>query len=122
MSGGTFEYQQYRIRAIADEIEQEIYNSGRTKTEQEIKDEKNNWYPGHVPEPVYPEYPKEVLNEFIKAYELLRLAEIYAHRIDWLIAGDDGEERFLKRLKQDLEIFNAELAIKQKTGFKPEDY
>jgi hypothetical protein len=35
MSGGRFDYQQYRIKDIADEIEKEIYNSGRKKTESE---------------------------------------------------------------------------------------
>jgi hypothetical protein len=37
MSGGTFEYSQYRIRDIADRVEREIYNSGREKTPSELK-------------------------------------------------------------------------------------
>jgi hypothetical protein len=44
MSGGRFEYSQYRIRDIANEIEKEIYNSGRKKTEREIKEEKKYHY------------------------------------------------------------------------------
>jgi hypothetical protein len=122
MSGGRFEYNQYRIRDIATEIEQEIYNSGREKTQQEIKNEINSWYPGHEPDPVHYEYPKEVVNEFITAYKILRVAEIYAHRIDWLLSGDDGDETFMKRLSQDLKAFDAELAIKKMSGFKPEEY
>jgi hypothetical protein len=31
------------------------------------------------------------------------MAEIYAQRIDWLLSGDDGEDSFRKRLKEDLE-------------------
>jgi len=27
---------------------------------------------------------------------------VYAQRVDYLIAGDDGEESFLKRLKEEL--------------------
>ena len=34
---------------------------------------------------------------------LLKKATIYAQRIDWLVSGDDGEESFLSRLKEDLE-------------------
>ena len=34
--------------------------------------------------------------------EILKKAQIYAHRIDWLLSGDDGEESFLKRLEEDL--------------------
>ncbi len=121
MSGGTFEYSQYRIKDIADRIEREIWNSGREKTPSELKQEKYEHYdPTHIPEPNNYEYPEEVINEFKKAYALLRMAEIYAHRIDWLLAGDDGEETFLERLKQDLDVFNAELVIKKQDGFKPE--
>jgi hypothetical protein len=31
------------------------------------------------------------------------MAQIYAQRIDWLISGDDGEDSFRERLKEDLE-------------------
>ena len=121
MSGGTFEYSQYRIKDIADRIEREIYDSGREKTPSELKQEKHEHYdPTHTPDPTHYEYPEEVMKEFKKAYTLLRVAEIYAQRIDWLLAGDDGEETFLERLKQDLEVFDAELVIKKQDGYKPE--
>jgi hypothetical protein len=32
----------------------------------------------------------------------IRVAAVYAQRIDWLISGDDGEESFLERLKEEL--------------------
>jgi hypothetical protein len=121
MSGGTFEYNQYRIRDIANIVEREIYDSGREKTQSELKQEKKYYYdPTATPDLINYEYPAEVINEFKKAYTILRIAEIYAQRIDWLLAGDDGEETFLERLKQDLEVFDAELAIKKQDGFKPE--
>jgi hypothetical protein len=34
--------------------------------------------------------------------KVLRVAAVYAQRIDWLLSGDDGEESFLKRLKEEL--------------------
>jgi len=34
---------------------------------------------------------------------VLRKAAIYAQRIDWLLSGDDGEESFLERLKEELD-------------------
>ena len=121
MSGGRFEYSQFRIRDIANEVEREIYNSGRKKTDQELKDEKRYSYPGFKPDLSHYEYPEEVIDEFIKAYKILRMAEIYAHRIDWLLSGDDGDETFMKRLHEDLKIFDAELAIKKQTGFQIEE-
>lgn len=120
MSGGRFEYNQYRIRDIANDIEREIYNSGRKKTDKELKDETRYSYPDFKPDLSHYEYPEEVINEFIKAYKILRSAEIYAHRIDWLLSGDDGDETFMERLKEDLEVFDSELIIKKQGGYKPE--
>jgi len=34
--------------------------------------------------------------------KVLKVASVYAQRIDWLLSGDDGEESFLKRLKEEL--------------------
>lgn len=48
-------------------------------------------------------YTEETLAEFRKAVEILKQAEVYAQRIDWLLSGDDGEESFHERLKEDLE-------------------
>ena len=58
---------------------------------------------GDIVYPYYPDYTEETLNEFRKGIELLKQARIYAQRIDWLISGDDGEENFHKRLKEELE-------------------
>ena len=116
MSGGTFDYNQYKIRYIANDIEQEIVKSGKPKTPRELKDESGwrdrEWYKKYPEDLNHHKYPDEVIAEFKNAYEALRKAEIYAQRIDWLLAGDDGEESFLERLKEDMEVLKAELAIK----------
>ena len=119
MSGGKFDYQQYRIRDIANSVEKEIAKSGKPKTERELKED----YPWRDEEyfEKYPEdkfhyaYPEEILAEFKKGYELLRKAEIYAQRMDWLFAGDDGNETFLERLKEELDILDFELSVKKFT-------
>ena len=100
MSGGAFDYKQYSIGQIADDIQQEIEKSGRAKTKEELDQE--FYYGEDEPDPNHYRYPDEVLMKFIEAVRLLRKAEVYAHRIDWLLSGDDGEEQFLRRLKQDL--------------------
>lgn len=100
MSGGKFDYKQYIIGQIADDIQQEIEKSGRAKTKKELEQE--FYYSEDKPDPNHYRYPDEVLMKFIEAVRLLRKAEIYAHRIDWLLSGDDGEEQFLRRLNQDL--------------------
>lgn len=37
---------------------------------------------------------------------IIKKAKIYLDRIDWLLAGDDGEDSFLKRIVEDLEKAN----------------
>jgi len=38
----------------------------------------------------------------------LRLAEIYAHRIDSFLSGDEGKEELKEALKTDLNVFKRE--------------
>ena len=117
MSGGTFNYNQRIIRYIADEVEQEIAKSGKPKSKRELKEE--GWYRDSLWYEKYPEdlnhykLRDDVIEEFKKGYEMLRKAEIYAQRIDWYLAGDDGEESFMERLKQDLDALELELKNKK---------
>lgn len=160
MSGGHFDYYQYRIGDIADSIEHEIERATGPKPPLVTKDYVSvcriidehrkvylsYHYPtfnravmdftrpddyeilkrtenmvrvkgkgdGHIYEVhcgtyeeyedggYYPEYSEETIKEFKKAIDILRIAEIYAQRVDYLISGDDGEESFHKRLKKEL--------------------
>lgn len=81
MSGGHFDYKQYELNQLADEVDQLILDNSE-------KDWMN--------------YSDETIKEFKKASWLLRLAATYTQRIDWLVSGDDGEESFHKRLGEDL--------------------
>lgn len=105
MSGGKFAYDQYKIGYIADAVEQEIRKNGRKKTDRELREEswKNkDWYEEYPEDLFHYKYPDEVIEKFKEGLDILRKAEIYAQRIDWLLSGDDGEESFLERLKEDL--------------------
>jgi hypothetical protein len=105
MSGGHFNYDQYKIGYIADSIEQEIERNGREKTREEMKAEgwkDPNWYERYPEDKFHYEYPPEVIEQFKIAVKKLREAQVYAHRVDWLLSSDDGEESFLRRLKEDL--------------------
>lgn len=105
MSGGHFNYDQYKIGYIAESIQKVIDNNGREKTAQEMKDEgwrDPDWYEKYPEDKFHYKYPDEVIEKFKEAVEILKKAEVYAHRVDWLISCDDGEESFLKRLESDL--------------------
>lgn len=47
-----------------------------------------------------------------EAYKQIRIAEIYATRVDWMMSGDDSEENFRERIKEDLAEFEKEYASK----------
>lgn len=95
MSGGHFDYKQYDLEYIADAIETIIAKSGKTKMPEDMYswDEEGSLYPTYS--------PKEI-QKFQEAVVAIRIARVYAHRVDWLVSGDDGEESFFTRLEEDL--------------------
>jgi hypothetical protein len=107
MSGGAFDYKQYNIGMIADEVEQIIVNSGRPKTQEELRDESWGrdaaWYEKYPEDRNRYAYPDDIIEEFKRGLHVLRQAQIYAQRIDWLVSGDDGEDSFRERLQQELD-------------------
>ena len=75
MSGGHFDYNQYRLLSMADDI-RSLADKG--------------------------EFPGDIIARFRECETLLRKAYVYTQRIDWLVSGDDGEDSFRKRLEEDL--------------------
>jgi hypothetical protein len=105
MSGGAFNYDQYKIGYMVDQIEEIVVKNGVEKTPEEIKDESwrdPDWYEKYPEDKFHYQYPDEVIEKMKEGIEVLKRAQIYAHRIDWLLSGDDGEESFLRRLEEDL--------------------
>lgn len=105
MSGGAFNYDQYKIGYMVDQIEEIVVKNGVEKTPEELKDEfwrDPDWYEKYPEDKFHYQYPDEVIEKMKEGVEILKRAQIYAHRIDWLLSGDDGEESFLKRLEEDL--------------------
>jgi len=84
MSGGAFEYNQYRISEIINGIETAIKNNN-------VEDEY-----GYCTN-----YSKDTIDKFKVAIKYLKQARGMAQRIDWLLSDDDGEETFHERWKED---------------------
>ena len=111
MSGGHFDYYQWQINDIANSLEDYIY--GHSIDEEDIDEYiEDHWLEDKEKEyviknkhtvPNLYEYSKETIKEFKKGLSILRKAYIYAQRIDWLLSGDDGEESFHERLKEELD-------------------
>lgn len=106
MSGGAFNYDQYKIGYIADQIEEVIVKNGIEKTPEELKQEgwrDPDWYKKYPEDKFHYQYPDDVIEKMKEAVKALKIAQEYAQRVDWLLSGDDGEESFLRRLKENLE-------------------
>ncbi|MFQ7265482.1 MAG: hypothetical protein ACLRPS_01100 [Paraprevotella clara] len=58
------------------------------------------------------ELTDETIETMKEAYRQIRIAEIYATRIDWMMSGDDGEDDLQERLNEDLEAFEKEFQTK----------
>lgn len=95
MSGGHFNYDQYRMRTMSEDIETLIHKN-------KIPDEH-----GHMTN-----FSPETLAKFQEAAYTLRVAEEMVQRIDWLVSGDDGEDTFHERWQK------AVISLKNK---KPEE-
>ena len=77
MSGGYFDYVQYRIVDISDSL---------------VKLINENPY----------NYSQETIDKFKQASETAVLAAKMIQRVDWLLSSDDSEETFHERWKHDL--------------------
>ena len=89
MSGGHWNYSQHHMLDIADGIGSFILTNDST--------EKNEWG-----DPIGRQYSPETIEEFEWAMVILKVAYVYAQRIDWLLSGDDGEDSFHIRLQAQL--------------------
>lgn len=54
----------------------------------------------------------ETINAMKEAYRQMHIAEIYATCVDRMMSGDDSEESFRERIKEDLTKFEKEYATK----------
>ena len=98
MSGGHFNYKQYELGHMADEIEQLILDNGSEEVD-EYGDRKSY------------DYSPETIEAFNYARIALLQAQIYVQRIDWLVSGDDGEDSFHRRLEADFDALNRRLGV-----------
>lgn len=84
MSGGYFDYNQYRVEQIAEDIEH-LIEINDDETKDEWGDTKGY---GFRP---------EIIERFKEAAHTLRQAAEMAKRVDWLVSCDDGEDSFMSR-------------------------
>lgn len=91
MSGGAFEYKQYKIEELIEDmklllerVDKEPTDSFECNSLKNYIDDKDSF--------------KKIVEKNIN---LLKKSYIYTQRLDWFISGDDGEETFYERLEED---------------------
>lgn len=122
MSGGHFDYLQYRIMEISDSIEEVIVKNNveieNVKHESWDYDKNGELYPWSK---YYYCFDNDIIEKFKEGYWKLREAQVFAQRIDWLLSGDDDEDSFRKRLKEDIEELEKEKESKKWNYIKDEN-
>lgn len=114
MSGGTWDYVQYRLEDVMDSIRREIADYGKTYTKEEIERDGLWAKPGDLKGYIEDEESLDLMKEAL--YAIAR-AQVYIQRCDWFLAGDDGCTSFKARTREDLE--EIEKARNDGTLFKP---
>ena len=99
MSGGQYDYIQFRIGQLAEDIEADILKQGK---ESEWCSEDDKYYNGIYPDDIN----QTMLDTLFKVKEV----EVYVQRLDWYLSGDDGEDSYRERLKSDLKILEQQKA------------
>jgi hypothetical protein len=96
MSGGYFDYNQYRLNDISDEIDRLVSKNNSTL--------ENEW--GECEGAFVSD---NTIEKFKEISMLLKKCSAMVQRIDWLICGDDSEESFEERWEKEVEeIYNLE--------------
>ena len=90
MSGRHFDYQQFTISDIENQIQELIDNNNSTALDE--------WGAK-----IGRGYSPETIAKFEKAVACLQQAFVYVQRIDWLVSRDEGEDTFHERLADELQ-------------------
>lgn len=91
MSGGAFEYKQYHIEQLIEDMELLLKRVDKEPIDSFECDSLKNYIDD-----------KDSFKKIVeKNIDLLKKSYIYTKRLDWFISGDDGEETFYERLEED---------------------
>ena len=93
MSGGHFDYQDYRIQDMMDKIEEDIeYNDKEYIFDEAMREEstEEGYHYGYQHSPQTLDILKRLLKDLKKVKNVL-------HFYDWYISGDTCEETFIEK-------------------------
>lgn len=85
MSGGYFDYDQFRIKELKEDIEDFLIRKNESTDINEFGEYEGNFF------------SPEIIEKFKEATKVLNIAYSMVHRIDWLVCADDSERIFHER-------------------------
>ncbi len=92
MSGGHWDYLQFRFSQVIEELTDIIDWNGQ----------KRAWKTNDWDSDYHDDYPEEVIQKFKEARLSIAEAQEHMQRLDWLFSCDDDEKSYLKRLEENL--------------------
>jgi len=112
MSGGCMDYAYSRIYQAAMDVKEYLYDAEKSHpSDYEFDAGRAHMRPEDL--------RKKVIQYMMNAYVALRVAEVYAKRVEWLKSDDDGYDSFIERTDEDLEELDKMLNFTVK---KPTEY
>jgi len=102
MSGGHYQYEQFRLNDIAESMKNDIHRL-EYKIGESIDSESIDYTPEEYFIDWLEPYEKDIIISKMKE-TILALEKTYnmVHRIDWFMSGDDGIESFQERWVEDV--------------------
>lgn len=123
MSGGALDYVFGRIETAAEDVEQYIARIERGEEDEYFKP--HEYYMKHNPDRKEfadgKRLKEAVLSRLRDAAKALRVAAVYAVRVEWLMSADDGWESFIMRTDEELEQLGGPQELKQEREESNED-
>lgn len=116
MSGGCMDYAFSRIYQAAMDVKEYLYESEKSHpSDYEFDSGRAHMSPEDL--------RKKVIQYMMNAYVALRVAEVYARRVEWLKSGDDGYDSFIERIDEDLAELDKMLnfTVKKPTEYEVND-
>ena len=116
MSGGCMDYAYSRIYQAAMDVKEYLYDAEKSHPSgYEFDAGRAHMSPEDL--------RKKVIQYMMNAYVALRVAEVYAKRVEWLKSGDDGYDSFIERTDEDLAELDKMLnfTVKKPTEYEVND-
>ena len=89
MSRGHFDYEEYKLLVIIDELQWLIDTNNSTEVDAYGYEIGRN-------------YGQDTLEHFSAAIDVLKLAYVLTKQIDYLVSGEDKEETFHERVSKEI--------------------